>query len=118
MPLSELVIPVASVATLGVALRYGSDAVLRLVAGMTAIAAKDDKQTRAQRALASLTQRAAGRLAIMTEAERTEVIALLDIQVTALDAGRVPALIRGTLCDIAQAGGCDLDDRDLSSIEA
>jgi hypothetical protein len=51
MSLPELAVPVASAATLGVALRYGSDAVLRLVAGITAIVAKDDKQTRAQRAL-------------------------------------------------------------------
>jgi hypothetical protein len=51
MSLPELVVPVASIATLGVVLRYGSDAVLRLVAGITAIAAKDDKRTRAQRAL-------------------------------------------------------------------
>jgi hypothetical protein len=51
MALPELVVPVASAATLGIVLRYGSDAVLRLVAGITAIAAKDDRQTRAQRAL-------------------------------------------------------------------
>jgi hypothetical protein len=50
MSLPELAVPVASVATLGVTLRYGSDAVLRLVAGITAIAAKDNR-TRAERAL-------------------------------------------------------------------
>jgi hypothetical protein len=33
------------------AIRYGSDAVLRLVAGITAIAAHDEEQSRAQRAL-------------------------------------------------------------------
>ena len=54
MSLPELVVPAASVATIGVTLRYGSDAVLRLVAGLTAIVAKDDTQTRAQRALAVL----------------------------------------------------------------
>jgi hypothetical protein len=51
MSLPDLVLPMTSVVSLGVALRYGSDAVLRLVAGITAIAARDDKRTRAQRAL-------------------------------------------------------------------
>jgi hypothetical protein len=51
MSLPELVVPAASVATIGVVVRYGSDAVLRLVAGITAIVAKDEKRTRAQRAL-------------------------------------------------------------------
>jgi hypothetical protein len=50
MSVPELVVPVASAAALGVVLRYGSDAVLRLVAGITAIAARDER-TRAQRAL-------------------------------------------------------------------
>jgi hypothetical protein len=50
MSLPELVVPAASVATVGVILRYGSDAVLRLVAGITAIVAKDERP-RAQRAL-------------------------------------------------------------------
>lgn len=49
MSLPELVIPAASVATIGVTLRYGSDAVVRLAAGITAITSKD--QTRAERAL-------------------------------------------------------------------
>jgi hypothetical protein len=49
MSLPELVVPAASVATIGVTLRYGSDAVIRLVAGITAIAAKD--KTRAEHAL-------------------------------------------------------------------
>jgi hypothetical protein len=51
MSLLELAVPVATATTLGVVLRYGSDAVLRLVAGITAIAANDEKRTRAQRAL-------------------------------------------------------------------
>jgi hypothetical protein len=37
----------------------------------------------------------------MTEAQRAEVIRLLDVQVAPLDAGREPALqIRGSVCDI------------------
>jgi len=51
MSLPEPAVPVAPAATLGVALRYGSDAMLRLVAGITAFVGKDDKQTRAQRVL-------------------------------------------------------------------
>ena len=51
MSLPELVVPAASVATIGVTLRYGSDAALRLIAGITAILAKDSDQTRAERAL-------------------------------------------------------------------
>jgi hypothetical protein len=38
-------------ATAILAIRYGSDAVLRLVAGITAIVAHDEKRSRAQRAL-------------------------------------------------------------------
>ena len=49
MSVPELVIPAASVATIGVTLRYGSDAVVRLAAGITALTSKD--QTRADRAL-------------------------------------------------------------------
>ncbi len=50
-PLAEHVAAGGSVAlTVGVVLRYGPDAVLRLVAGFTAFVAKD-KRTRAQRAL-------------------------------------------------------------------
>lgn len=51
MFLPELAIPAASAATIRVTLRYGPDAVLLLVAGITAIAAKDPKHTRADRAL-------------------------------------------------------------------
>ena len=53
MSLLQLAVPVASAATLGVVLRYGSDAVVWLVAGVTAIVARDER-TRAQRALAVL----------------------------------------------------------------
>lgn len=50
MSLPELVVPAVSVAaTIGVTLRYGSDAVVRLAAGITAITAKD--RDRAERAL-------------------------------------------------------------------
>ena len=49
MSLPELVVPVASVATFGVALRYGSDAVVRMAAGLTAIITQD--KARADRAL-------------------------------------------------------------------
>lgn len=50
-PLAEHVAAGGSIAlTAGVLLRYGPDALLRLVAGVTAIVAKDDR-SRAQRAL-------------------------------------------------------------------
>ena len=49
MSLPQAVAPVASVLGIGLTLRYGSDAVLRLVAGITAILAKD--KARAERAL-------------------------------------------------------------------
>lgn len=49
MSLPELVAPAASAATIGVTLRYGSDAVVRLAAGITAITSRD--QARAERAL-------------------------------------------------------------------
>jgi hypothetical protein len=42
---------VGGIAVAVLAVRYGSDAVLRLVAGITAIVAHDEKQSRAQRAL-------------------------------------------------------------------
>jgi hypothetical protein len=50
----DLVMPVASattVASVVLTLRYASDAVLRLLAGITAIFARDEKRTRAERAL-------------------------------------------------------------------
>lgn len=48
---SDLIVPLTFVVTARVALRYGSDALLRLVAGITAIAAGDTKRSRAERAL-------------------------------------------------------------------
>ncbi len=51
VPLAEHVAAGGGVVlTVGVVLRYGPDAVLRLVAGFTALVAKD-KRSRAQRAL-------------------------------------------------------------------
>jgi hypothetical protein len=51
-PLAEHVAPFVGVAiAAGIVLRYGSDALLRLVAGITAIVAKDGKRSRAERAL-------------------------------------------------------------------
>lgn len=54
-PLAEHVAPAAGAVTVAtVILKRGPDAVLRLVAGLTAIAAKDDNSSRAERALAVL----------------------------------------------------------------
>jgi hypothetical protein len=46
----DMVVPVASVASIGVILRYGPEALLRLAAGLVAIVTKD-KRSRADRAL-------------------------------------------------------------------
>jgi hypothetical protein len=68
--------------------------------------------------IARLAQRAAARLASMTGARRGEVIRLLDIRVEPLDGSRTPELrIRGTVCDLALAGGSDPQSRDACAIE-
>jgi hypothetical protein len=68
--------------------------------------------------VAQLAKRAAGRLGTMAEAQRAEVIALLDVQVGPLDAGRAPALqIRGNVCDVTMLSGGLTTDGDPSSTE-
>jgi len=47
----DVLVPIASIPGIGIVLRCGPDAVLRLVAGITAIAARDDKKSRAERAM-------------------------------------------------------------------
>lgn len=51
---AELVVPVASTATVIIIIRCGADTFLSLVAGITAIVAKDTSKSRAARALAVL----------------------------------------------------------------
>jgi hypothetical protein len=54
----------------------------------------------------------------MAEAQRAELIALLDIQVAPLDEGREPALrIQGNVCDVTMLSGGLATDGDASSTE-
>lgn len=53
-PLATILTVTGSVAGIGATIHYGSKAIVRVVAGIAAIAAKDPKRSRAERALAVL----------------------------------------------------------------